>query len=163
MSIDPSLYHFFWRTANWGSQWHPSRFVDDEKREFKNCEQYMMFWKGKTFGDQETMNNIMLASDPRAIKSMGKGVTGFNEAKWSTVKFDIVVQGNRYKFSQNPKLLKKLLATGAKTLVEASNSDPIWGIGLDEETALKTPVDKWPGLNLLGRALMQVRHEFKNK
>jgi predicted NAD-dependent protein-ADP-ribosyltransferase YbiA (DUF1768 family) len=35
--------------------------------------------------------------------------------------------------------------------------DKIWGIGLDEETALKCSVEQWQGENLLGCALMEVR------
>ena len=33
----------------------------------------------------------------------------------------------------------------------------IWGIGLDAKTASQTPPDAWPGQNLLGKVLTEVR------
>jgi ribA/ribD-fused uncharacterized protein len=44
-------------------------------------------------------------------------------------------------------------------LYEASKFDRIWGIGYDRETAIKIDKSLY-GLNLLGKALMQVRSEF---
>ena len=45
--------------------------------------------------------------------------------------------------------------------VEASPCDKIWGIGLVEAHARTTPEQYWPGLNLLGMILTQVRDEIR--
>ena len=38
--------------------------------------------------------------------------------------------------------------------------DKVWGIGLDEKTAYKTPESDWPGTNWLGRTLTHLRDHF---
>jgi predicted NAD-dependent protein-ADP-ribosyltransferase YbiA (DUF1768 family) len=43
---------------------------------------------------------------------------------------------------------------------EASPLDRIWGSGLAADDAQATSPAHWPGLNLLGFALMEVRHQL---
>ena len=66
------------------------------------------------------------------------------------------------KFSQNPELLKLLLNTNDSILVEASQKDKKWGIGIGVDYVDFLNPDKWPGENLLGKALMEVRDKLKN-
>ena len=160
-------HEFFYRTQSPFSQWHPCEFVGDYiedgkwgrcKLIFTSAEQYMMYRKAQIFRDNLIVERVMRTSDPKEIKAMGREVRNFNPDVWDVVKFDVVVLGNLYKFSQNHDLGKKLLETGSKILVEASPYDKVWGIGLDEEIAKKTPPQDWPGQNLLGKALMRARH-----
>ena len=78
-----------------------------------------------------------------------------------TFYFNVVVKGNLAKFSQNVKLQDYLLSTGDKILVEASPKDDVWGIGLEESNPDVINPRRWPGTNLLGFALMEVRDELK--
>jgi hypothetical protein len=55
------------------------------------------------------------------------------------------------------RLRRFLVNTGERVLVEASPVDRIWGIGLTADHSNATDLERWPGLNLLGFALMQVR------
>lgn len=82
---------------------------------------------------------------------------------WNAVKYDVVKDGNRAKYEQNPDLKKLLLATGNAVLAEASPKDKIWGIGLDAQTAASTDMSEWPGQGLLGLALMELRKEFSGE
>jgi ribA/ribD-fused uncharacterized protein len=84
-------------------------------------------------------------------------VRGFDEATWVAHRFDIVVRGNRAKFTQHPTLHEFLQNTAPRVLVEASPVDRIWGIGLAQDDPDAHDPNRWRGLNLLGFALMEVR------
>jgi ribA/ribD-fused uncharacterized protein len=73
----------------------------------------------------------------------------------------LVVTGNLAKFGQHPELRDFLLGTGARVLVETSPVDRIWGTGLAADHEYSTSPEHWPGLNLLGFALMEVRHQLR--
>lgn len=88
-------------------------------------------------------------------------VQPFDEVKWAAVRRQITTRGLLEKFRQNPHLLHGLLATGHKTLVEASASDCIWGVGLSERDDRISDKRNWRGQNLLGEILMDVRLQCK--
>ncbi len=115
--------------------------------------------KALLFGDGDSFIKIMETTNPIFMKKYGRGVENFDQKIWDDYKFDIVVHGNRMKFEQNPLLMKRLLKTKDKIIVEAVPRDKIQGIGLSITKAINTPENKWPGKNLLGKALMKVRDE----
>src|SRR5216683_6994473 len=94
---------------------------------------------------------------PGAAKRLGRQVREFDEQTWAARRFQVVVTGNLAKFSQDPALGGFLLATVGKVLVEAAPNDRIWGIGLAAADERAMSPEQWPGLNLLGFALMEVR------
>ncbi|BCO16270.1 NADAR family protein_gp217 [Bacillus phage vB_BceM_WH1] len=147
-------YTFFW--GGIFSQWHKSKFEVDGIT-FNCAEQYMMYQKALLFGDEEVAKKILTKSNPRDQKDLGRKVKGFVEETWNKHAKEIVYKGNYAKFTQNPELLKGLKATGQTLLVEASPHDDIWGIGLDEKTARKTPEKDWKGTNWLGEVLTNLR------
>ena len=151
-------YHFFWSGPF--SQWQRARFEMDGV-EFNTAEQAMMYHKAKVFGDDAIAEQILATSDARKQKALGRKVKGFDNAVWDQHKEDIVLRANRAKFGQNKGLRRKLFQTGDRMLVEASPLDLIWGIGLDADNARSTPPDQWPGQNLLGKIITQVREELK--
>jgi ribA/ribD-fused uncharacterized protein len=92
----------------------------------------------------------------------------------------IVEEGNYHKFTkgkESPEMLKLLLQTGDRELVEvccwtmswpaladsdkASPTDRIWGVGFDAANA-EANRDKW-GENRLGEAIMKVREQLKKE
>ncbi|KAF8460399.1 hypothetical protein BDZ91DRAFT_739250 [Kalaharituber pfeilii] len=78
----------------------------------------------------------------------------FMMSVWAAHRFEIVKWGNYYKFTQDETLKLLLLGLADRELVEASPRDKIWGIGFGAKSA-EAKRDKW-GLNLLGKALMEV-------
>ena len=66
--------------------------------------------------------------------------------QWDTIKFDIMEIGLRAKFTQNPDLKEKLLATGDAILHEDSPNDMVWGK---------------KGQDMLGKLLMKIRSELR--
>ena len=122
----------FFRTKHPFSQWHPANFIVDDIS--YNCaEQYMMAQKALLFGDHESYTKIMQSNEPRVHKKIGRGVKGFIQKKWDETCEKIVLDANIAKFSQNEDLLKILLDTEDKLIVEASPYDKIWGIGMAED------------------------------
>lgn len=159
---------FFWHEDRYGefgagclSQWADYGFIVQGVR-YQNAEQFMMAGKAEVFHDPETKAKIMAATSPKDIKKLGREVKYFDEKRWGEVREKLVIEGNYAKFTQNPKLKKYLLDTGDALLVEASPYDKIWGIGLDAETAAQMDPKDWPGQNLLGKALMEVRAAIRN-
>jgi ribA/ribD-fused uncharacterized protein len=128
-----------------------------------NCtEQYFMYYKALTFSDGNDINNniatkILLTSDPFEIKRLGREVNDYDDAVWGNIRYNVMLRGNLLKYSQNHDILIKLLSTGNKTLVEASPTDKIWGVGLAEKDPLILDSNNWQGQNLLGKCLMDVR------
>ncbi|MBQ2363197.1 MAG: NADAR family protein [Bacteroidaceae bacterium] len=143
------------------SQWYDVYFEVDGIQ-YHTTEQYMMASKARLFGDEDTLKEIMNATNPSEYKKLGRKVKGFEPTLWDEKKLDIVVEGNKAKFGQNPELKEYLLSTDDAILVEASPYDNIWGIGLDRDTAINGKVEDWKGQNLLGCALMEVRDYLRN-
>ncbi len=149
---------FFWKASEdpYGvfCQWASSPFVNNGLR-FATAEHYMMYRKAILFDDTETAAKIMTTRSPRAVKALGRAVTGFNESRWKDERYNVVLQGTRLKFLQNTEMRKVLLDTCGQNLCEASPFDRTWGIGYTAQNA-KANASTW-GENLLGKALVEVR------
>ncbi|KAL1961247.1 hypothetical protein VTO42DRAFT_3193 [Malbranchea cinnamomea] len=170
---DESKPIFFWKPDQehgFLGQWYPSKFVvtteSGEELHYENCEHYMMHQKAVLFAPSDPITTQILSPNspvpsPRELKALGRQVPNFNEEVWIRERFGIVVQGNYFKFTQNPELKELLLATGSRELVEASPLDKIWGVGFGSKDAEK---NRWRwGLNLLGKALMEVRERIRKE
>ena len=142
------------------SQWYPSVFTVDGIS-YKTAEHWMMAKKAQLFNDNEVFEKIIAAEKPAMAKALGREVKHFDPAVWDTAACAIVVEGNRYKFSQHTVLSTYLKNTKEKILVEASPSDAIWGIGLPQDAKEAVNPFTWRGTNLLGFALMEVRDGLK--
>lgn len=71
---------------------------------------------------------------------------------WESVKDDIMRTAVRLKFSQNEDMKQLLLSTGDAVLVEHTKNDRYWGDGGDGR-----------GRNMLGKILMEIREELRNR
>lgn len=151
---------FFWggEFSNWFTC-----YFNYEDHEFFNSEQAFMWKKAEFFGDEEMAELILHTQNPKQAKALGRKVRGFDAEKWAMVSYPIMIAVNAEKYNQNPRLREKLLATSDKTLVEASPYDKIWGIGLSEDDDRCLDEHQWQGMNLLGKALMQVRTLLKQQ
>jgi hypothetical protein len=143
------------------SQWWPSAFTVDGES-YATAEHYMMTAKALLFGDAGVAERIRTAPHPREAKDLGRQVRGFDEERWAERRFEFVVTGNLAKFGQHAELRDFLLGTGGRVIVEASPRDRVWGTGLAADHEHGTSPEHWPGLNLLGFALMEVRHQLRS-
>jgi ribA/ribD-fused uncharacterized protein len=125
----------------------------------------MMYQKALLFNDPEVGAEVLTTTSPKTVKALGRKVRNFDEGVWVANRERIVRQGNVCKFTLAVRpedavdLKAKLLATADKKLVEASPLDRIWGVGFGPKNAEANRA-KW-GLNLLGKALMEVREELR--
>jgi ribA/ribD-fused uncharacterized protein len=152
-------FTYFYRSGSPFSQWYPCRFTVGELH-FNSTEQYMMYSKAQLFKDEELGLKILRATTPREQKALGRQVRGFDKTIWEQHCKEIVYQGNWEKFIQNEDLLQALLDTKGTTLVEASPTDRIWGVGLPEEDPRIRRRTTWRGTNWLGEILTNLREEF---
>lgn len=92
------------------------------------------------------------AVTPAKIKTDGRKVELVHD--WEDIKFSVMETVVRAKFTQNPDLLKRLVATGNQNLVEGTWwGDRVWGVCLKSNPNI--------GENHLGRILMKVREEIR--
>ncbi|MDO7847101.1 NADAR family protein [Hymenobacter sp. M29] len=163
-------YLFFWGhqpskngviTKSCLSQWWVADFKIDGLN-YPSTEHWMMAEKARLFENEATLARILAATSPAEAKKLGREIVGFVPEVWEAHKYEIVKTGNLHKFSQNRELLKFLLSTNDRVLVEASPVDTIWGIGLAADSPDAGNPARWQGPNLLGFALMEVRDQLRN-
>lgn len=162
-------YLFFWGhqpskdgqvTQSCFSQWWIAPFTVDGLI-YPSAEHWMMVKKALLFDEQAIFEKIVGAKSPAEAKKMGRSIEKFDPKIWDKEKFNIVVAGNFYKFSQHTELKNFLLNTNERILVEASPVDKIWGIGMATDNQhIENPL-LWKGENLLGYALMDVRDKLR--
>jgi len=150
---------YFWNGIY--SNWDNCHFTDPKSCiRFQNSEQAFMWYKAAFFDDEETKKLIEYTPNPKQVKQLGRQVKKYNDETWNTIRFENMVYVNELKFSQNPHYGKALLNTENRIIVEASPYDKIWGVGLLEDDPLILDEKNWKGLNLLGKALMDVRSKM---
>lgn len=154
-------YHFFWGGSPL-SNFYPCQFQACAHT-WTSSEQFFMAAKACFFNDLESNILIRQAKTPREAKKLGRAVKNFDQERWSTVSRNYMYIATYLKFTSDPELWGALKETHGKLLVEASPHDKIWGIGLSEDDAKKTPTEEWPGLNWLGLVLTQLREDLIGK
>lgn len=152
-------YAFFWR--QWPSNWERSPFALNGVS-YSCVEQWMMAEKARLFQDPTILEQIMSTESPELHKRYGRAVRGYDDARWTEARYEIVLRGTLEKYRQNLELRRLLLDTGELQLVEASPYDRIWGIGMDVTHPELLNESKW-GLNLLGLAVTQARKMLKRE
>ncbi|KAF3933414.1 hypothetical protein ABW19_dt0208844 [Dactylella cylindrospora] len=189
--IDTSDPVFFWKPEDedgYLGQWYPSNFVstseDGKQVEYRNCEHlgcmqsledpvsdilivtiHKFALVGLLFAPNAPVTAEILDEhvSPKTIKALGRAVPNFDDDVWKENRYKIVVEANYLKFTQNDDLKTKLLGTGNRELVEASPRDRIWGVGYGAERCRNTKNRSQWGLNLLGKALMDVRERIREE
>lgn len=161
------------------SNWFWAPFTIGENR-FHSTEQSLMFGKAITFGDTAKSKEILATGAEYSapgfngpptyrkfskimgeIKKKGREVSNFDEKVWVGVRYGIMLESLKAKFSQNEAAKSILLSTGDRAIAEASSRDYVWGIGTTSSKANSDPL-KWKGSNLLGKALVETRAWLRN-
>ena len=128
---------------------------------FTSVEHYFQWSKAKLFGDGATAEKIMKTPSAKAVKALGKKAKDFKEEEWNSKKDEIMRTALKAKLMQHPDIKAKLMETGTRPIGEANARDKYWGIGTGVDTAKAKDSTKWPGKNVLGKMLMELRTELK--
>ena len=94
--------------------------------------------------------DIYIAPSAHEAFKIAEENKGKRRKDWDDVKVDIMREILRFKAYQHEYVRRKLLATGARELVEDSWRDDFWGWGPNHD-----------GQNMLGKLWMQVRAELQ--
>lgn len=153
-------YVYFWRNKTPFSNFYRRPF-NYKGYNLQFSEQGFMLEKALLF-DPSKVEAIAGATQPDKAKALGRAVQNYDDAVWSNVRYDKMVDVLRAKFKE-PFMRDILLRTGDRIIVEASPYDRIWGVGLDVEDTRILDENQWQGQNLLGKALMDVRKQLKGE
>lgn len=137
--------------------------IDVDSAQFPTVEHYYQAMKAKEFKDDEIYDKIVKAKTAKAAKALGKKVKEFVKEVWDAKRDEVMATGVRAKFVQHPELSKKLQETEDRMIGLANAREKYWGIGTSETSEKSKHPEKWAGQNKLGKLLMDLRAEFKQK
>ena len=135
----------------------------DEYEFLSNFYEVPVTFNGLTYGSSEAafqahkstdlaVHKMFTALRPHQSKEEGRKIQLRED--WEDVKVSIMEEILRAKFTQNPELMEKLLATKQALIVEGNNwKDTFWGFD----------VNLGYGQNMLGQLLMKIRAEYQGK
>ena len=138
-------------------------FYEREFYCFSNFSSFQVKWKGRLWPTSEhayqaahffktapvLAKKIHKATSAHEAYKLAKANVHKAPADWEETKVGIMEDILRHKLKQHPYVLKKLLQTGKRPLVEDSPKDPCWGWGRDRK-----------GRNELGKLWMKLRREL---
>ena len=145
----------FFRKKCFLSNFYTSPFEDGGKT-FSTVEHFYQFKKATYFHDTSTAAAILGAKTPDKSKALGYLVKDYEEELWHKVAPQVMFNGCLKKFRQFPQLaesLKKLKGG----IIEANQKDVFFSCGLPLHSPYIIDKAKWPGKNILGNILCQVR------
>ncbi len=148
--MKPKIIHFYSVTDTYG--------------EFSNFAPYPITLKGKVwktsehyfqaqkFKGTEAENKIRKANTPSLAAKMGRSRKFNLRWDWEKVKDNVMYDAVKAKFTRHEDVRNLLLSTEDSILVEHTENDFYWGDG-----------GTGKGLNKLGKILMKIREELRNK
>lgn len=101
---------------------------------------------------KEVFEAISIANSPAKAKQIGKKFRARRRSDWRGVRQGVMKMAIEAKFSQHLNLMRSLLATDNRMIVELANNDWYWGCGYNGR-----------GINMMGRIIMHVRNQLQNK
>ena len=136
------------------SNFYPAVFTHNGKR-YHSGEQLIQHQKALHCNDIRAVDCILAIKNAVACKQLSYTIQNYDQHSWMMVAKDRCRDGLRAKFVQNPHLLRVLLSTGNKLIVESSK-DNIWGTGIPLYRWDCLHRKYWSGNSLLSELLMEI-------
>ena len=141
------------------SNFYPSKFTHNGIN-YHSGEQLIQYQKAVHCGDAATADRILATNTAIACKQLSYSIQNYDHQSWMEFAHDKCIGGLKAKFVQNPHILRTLLSTGNKLLVESSK-DNVWGTGIPLFRWDCLQRKYWNGNGLLGELLMEIRDSCK--
>lgn len=130
-----------------------------------NFSSFCLLWGGRKFATSEAayhsekfpdhpeiQSAILLAPSAHEAFRMAREHERAMRVDWADVRVDVMRRILRAKVEQHPYVLRKLLQTGSREIVEDSWRDSFWGWGDDRA-----------GANMLGHLWMELREQIRSE
>lgn len=128
---------------------------------YNSMSQFMAHRKALIMGD-ETLGRRILSAHASELQILRHEERQMNLCAWRGQRQIVAYKGLLAKFAQSDELSTALLDTGSATIVACLPDDSVWGNGLCLSDYRVNDITAWPGQNLLGYTLMQVRSALLN-
>ena len=127
---------------------------------YHSTEQYLQYKCAQYAGDEVSAAKILQANTPLECKSLSKSIKNLKRDSWEADACSIMKRGLRMKFESDAKCKEFLMATGNKSIGEATADDKFWGTGVSLRDTQATNTGVWTGNNYMGRLLEEIRDEL---
>ena len=117
-----------------------------------------MYQKAIVCGDREAAEVVLRTQSPRRVNRLGMSIKSVQS--WENEKEQHMKDILRAKYEQHDDIKQKLLATGDRPLIEATNN-PFWGAGA-HLTSKEITEGTWRGKNTLGLLLQDLRRTLRS-
>lgn len=144
--VDKILFYSSYEANGYLSNWYPASIFLKGKI-WPSSEHYYQAQKLVGTPNEEICRRL---ESPRLTFEYTRRPEIAVRPDWEDEKLNVMHDAVMAKFTQNPELKEKLLATGDLDIVENSPVDSFWGVGADGK-----------GKNMLGRIIMQVRAQLR--
>lgn len=125
-------------------------------KDFNSVEQAYQYSKAIRRGQLDVATSICSAPTPMMAKKQAKFLK--YDKNWTKKeKSSLMSQLLEAKYAQVQEFKDALQQTGKNTIVETVPGEYTWGSGITEKATLNTKKKSWPGENLMGRLLEDLR------
>ncbi len=109
-------------------------------------------YQAAKFESSDVRERIYDTLSPYDAKKLAEDLKSQQKPDWYDIRDSVMEDILRAKAGQHPYVLRKLLATGNRLIIENSPTDNYWGNGPDGT-----------GKNMLGKIWMKVREHYKDQ
>ena len=131
-----------------------SFITSEHAYQFRACEEHMR---------ADLAEKIYKVTSPFQAKSIATEVKDDNpDSKWNQMKLSVMKEVLTAKLQSSVDFKNYLLSTDNRILVEASPYDNYWGSGLPFNVTCTTKPECFPGKNMLGNLLCELRSDLRS-
>ena len=126
--------------------------------EFETVEQAYQYTRAIRSGRLDISAKIKDSHNPYEVKELSKQIK--SDMDWDAQKSKVMSEILHSKMNQSLTFVESLKNSGNKLLVSPKIGDLFWGTGVNFEISACTRPESWPGKNVYGSMLMEIRDKI---